>query len=267
MSVLPPHLAERTRRIGTRAALLKAILGIAVAGGGCKGCASSPSPERAAPPAPGINPGTSRFLCASPRSLSIGGTDTGFEVCADGSRHRARARNCPKAPPPVCEPWPPNAGGLAGCTRDADCSERANGVCGLLHPAGSCHCVYGCRADADCASDEICQCGEPVGHCVSARCRDDSSCVEGNICTSVALCDGPLSYRCRGGADACGGDGDCVEVADAGRTTSGSPRCSVPQGLVARGCLPRGCALMVGRPLTVGSVAIVAPLARRRDWA
>ncbi len=97
-------------------------------------------------------------------------------------------------------------------------------------PHGFCEhsCRYGCVNDAECASGEICLCGDLIGRCVEATCTVDGDCGEGFVCQRYdgltdggrALCD-IERFACQTADDSCGSDVDCGERtfcnADSGR--------------------------------------------------
>src|SRR5687767_14800051 len=97
--------------------------------------------------------------------------DVGFVQCDGGWLHRPAAATCPSLLPraelDIRESMDP-----VFCTRDLDCSERANGHCepilgcgggpdSPVRPDGY-YCEYGCTQDSDCNEGMLCLCGEPV---------------------------------------------------------------------------------------------------------
>jgi hypothetical protein len=121
-----------------------------------------------------------------------------------------------------------------------------------------CACTYGCTRDSDCATGEVCQCGEPAGHCVTANCKTDADCVAPALCASgygaPQVCYAPPeSFSCQAVGDACLTDDQCptnfVCVLDAGH----------------RAC-QKGPDAICGRPFLVAEEARVAPLEKRPDW-
>ena len=112
------------------------------------------------------------------------------------------------------------------------------GFCRLVptsHYPG-CGCTYGCVRDTDCASGEICECGDPVGTCVRAACTADSACPAGSLCASTALGWGGCSFyppgmgfECQASGDACLTNQDCAP---------GAPACAYDADAGVRGCHP-----------------------------
>ncbi|HEY8376928.1 MAG TPA: ferritin-like domain-containing protein, partial [Nannocystis sp.] len=185
---------------------------------------------------------------------------SGFVQCDGGIIHRPAPVEC-LAPvtPTSC---PPDAADTSACHTDADCTEKPFGSCqldlvfgGLNAPTDTCSCVYGCRTDADCAPGEVCRCaGEGLGlytECIPADCITDADC-PGQICGfSPDVCEPGVHFaHCTTPADACAGDGDCL-----------NPPC-VWDGIGAWTCADAVC----GRPFLVDGEAVTAPAAERDDW-
>lgn len=152
--------------------------------------------------------------------LSQTALETGFEACDDGSKHRYAALVCPTEKTTDMNPCAP-APDPAACTADADCTQEPLGYCAQAHMLnGYCGCYYGCHDDADCAANELCECGVVVGHCVPATCTVNADCGPGLGC--VATYDGEAgpactnvdlsvaaSFACQTAADECLGDLEC----------------------------------------------------------
>jgi hypothetical protein len=135
---------------------------------------------------------------------------TGFVACDQGFLHRISKHECPSLLPGTMT-FPAIDGGNSQCTRDTDCVDKPHGYCteystGLLGT----FCRYGCVHDEECSVDEICECGDPVGRCVSTTCKTDADCQGGLLCASYAInsC-GAIAYACQTIEDQCGGDSDC----------------------------------------------------------
>lgn len=212
----------------------------------------------------------------------VGGKPTGIEESLFGTIHVKEKLTCPSLLPraeacqdrsslsiPEVEPR------KGACSIDADCRERPGGYCRVILPLRRCGCAYGCTTDVDCAADEACLCGNPVGHCVKARCRSDADC-HGVRCMgydSSAGC-GDTRLAClslpqdcqndddcrssnRGPQDQCQSDDDCVGFVDYYCTPNPST------GTGPWSCRPHDC--IAGRPLLVAGRDTLAPL-RRGAW-
>jgi hypothetical protein len=169
------------------------------------GCASSlPPAETGGVP--------SEFACQSSMPYFIKGQATGFSECkGSGLRHRVHATVCPTFLPrstaEVKQAIALDAGksGEFECQSDEDCKRKLNGQCLARKATGGSFCSYGCRADADCAVDELCLCGDPIGHCVPALCRADEDCADGAVCGEYVPrvdCNGS-AYACQTPEDEC----------------------------------------------------------------
>jgi hypothetical protein len=208
---------------------------------------------------------------------------TGIERCDNGVLHRPAPVTCsvslPRPLPPSSEdagsetsisqvdylyPVYPHQAWDAGlsqeCQSDADCTERPYGFCARSYatnapeaPPARCH--YGCVQDADCDSGSLCQCDDPVGHCVPADCRSDADCAGDALCAGwvrEAGCSSERLYACQSPGDQCNGDEDCDDG-----------RCTLVDG--TRQCAPFG--PVCGRPFLVEGVARLAELRSGSDWA
>lgn len=188
------------------------------------------------------------FPCNAPSEVS-----PGYESCDNGTVHRPEIEDCPSQLPRLASMKiaPPVEG---SCTADTDCADMPHGYCTTGGQLPGTFCAYGCVKDSECGDGNICMCGEPVGHCVSASCTSDRDCGAGLRCQSYDQSQGCgiLSFACQSPADTCGGDADC-----AGGYCDGSSGTFM--------CVTGGCA--IGRPFLVDGLERVAPLARRSDWA
>jgi hypothetical protein len=202
-----------------------------------------------------------QYPCNGPQPLIVG-TDTGFQVCDTGFVHRFATHACPSKAPRTVTCGVPSEGGSGTCSVDAQCTARPNGMCTPYDlqsgtPFGACQCVYGCGSDADCASGQICLCGEPVGQCVSASCTTDADCGAGLLCTMstpLGTCPSGVPFACQTPNDSCGGNRDCSpqgSISACGYTNS------------RHQCVP-SCAF--GRPFLVRGTAQIAGTERRVDW-
>lgn len=206
--------------------------------------------------------------CTSPTPVVVAGKDTGFVRCAEGYSHRVAHADCPSLVPRpnvTCSPGGKDAG--MECGDDTDCTAKPNGVCGAGNGGPFfCSCTYGCVRDSDCASGQICECGEPVGFCVNAVCTDDSKCSPPSLCAGVPGGFGgcglaPNTYVCQSAADRCDVAKDCPDG------KNGQPQiCGYDPDAGARVC-GEGPLPCPGRPFLVHAVARVAPIARRADWS
>lgn len=146
--------------------------------------------------------------CGDSQPIAIQGQSTGFLDCSiSGMRHREVSIECPsflpRSPSDVRATLFPSADTVPGpeyrCQRDEDCTERPHGKCSASSPRGASVCLYGCRADSECADDELCFCENPIGRCVPARCRTDGDCQGDALCGWYF----PSGGGCRDTAFAC----------------------------------------------------------------
>lgn len=193
--------------------------------------------------------GGNGYPCLDPMEVGAG-----YEQCANGSVHRPTIKQCEsKLPRPVAKILPPTEG---ACTSDTDCADMPHGYCTSGGQLPGAVCAYGCVNDSECGEGSICQCGDPVGRCVSATCTSDAQCGAGLRCQSYdesAGCDF-IHFACQTPQDSCGGNADCAAL--------GGGFCSLENG--AFSCVNFGCA--IGRPFLVQGDERVAPLSRRPDW-
>lgn len=142
------------------------------------------------------------------------GPDSGLERCSRGYVRRVGPAHCSSSVPrsagvPAYNPE------IDDCHFDADCSTATYGPhahCDVRQRGFAHTCVSGCTVDAECAADEVCLCGDPVGRCVASTCRSASDCGGGWDCavaTELPLC---FSQRlsCQSDADECQSDSDCA---------------------------------------------------------
>jgi hypothetical protein len=171
-------------------------------------------------------------VCEDETSILQAFTDpaspSGFVRCGNGAVHRSEPVEC-ETPitPTTCTD---NAGG-GSCNVDADCITSPFGSCqqdpqALGEP--TCKCIYGCRTDTDCGSDEICRCaGDELGlftQCIKADCTRDSDCGERLCVLSPIACEpGGYSVACQQDDDQCFGNDVC---APGGCTFSGKWLCN-----------------------------------------
>ena len=233
-------MKRRTRLDPFSAALLSALGAAQVVA--CGGTALSRGSDGGAGPAGAAGGGTAgvaqggsgggavnRFPCNNPRDLG------GGLIQCDGFRHRETSGTCPSKVPRSDQHLAISP--TAECKTDADCTAKPYGVCqaagqpqgiggssGVSVPVGP-FCSYGCAQDRDCAANELCQCGDPVGFCTPAHCKTDADCNPGFLCAGHITqgCDGNTTYTCqspglgggnggRGGGDSCGSDADCTNA-------------------------------------------------------
>jgi hypothetical protein len=218
----------------------------------------------------GVVTGTSFIACRDPIAVVVGDSGTGFVECGDsGVLHRAGAVACPVRLPRASSACTGRGVGLdagSACATDSDCTAKPLGTCNL----GSghfpvCGCSYGCVHDSDCAAGEICQCGDPVGACITASCNLDTQCPAGSLCASSPVGWGgcswdplPVAYACESAGDMCLTNADC--------TDAGNPACGLSPDAGLRGCGPAQLACP-GRPFLIDEAPRVARVARRSDWS
>lgn len=217
------------------------------------------------------------------------GIESGTYRCENGLLHRPAEVTCPSNLP---RPLPPavdaDAGADAGvssssapsqvdflygqswspspqvfhmCSADAECTERPHGYC-TPHGGGSMppttQCAYGCQTNTDCGNGFICECGDPVGHCIPATCQTDDDCPGEALCAvwfSAYICDVSEYFSCQTPEDECNTAADCPS------DTYGS-YCSGEGGV--RTCEVNGA--VCGRPFLVEGEARLAPRVLGTDW-
>ncbi|HKO92493.1 MAG TPA: ferritin-like domain-containing protein [Polyangiaceae bacterium] len=147
------------------------------------------------------------------------------------------------------------------CKADAECTERPYGYCAPSYQGGpygyDVVCQYGCVQDSDCGAGFLCECGDPVGHCVQAECQSDADCDGDNKCAawfSPVICTGDQGYSCQAREDECNSSLDCA-AGSACLNENGKREC------VER--TPGAC----GRPFLVAGVARLAGLRPGADWS
>lgn len=187
-----------------RGSWLSAALAAAGAVGLFQGCGSPPPAESAAV-ANGLE-------CTDSMPYFIRAQQTGFSECkGSGLKHRVRATVCPTFLPRGAAEVKQAIGQDAvkseqfECERDEDCKRSVNGECKRDETKPGSYCAYGCRADADCAADELCLCDYPVGRCVHALCRADEDCEGSAVCGEYVPktdCNG-VAYACQTPKDEC----------------------------------------------------------------
>jgi hypothetical protein len=182
---------------------------------------------------------------------------TGYQVCDDGAIIRPFVAECPSTLPRP-EPVPNYDPAYYQCQYDSDCTEMAHGYCGSNYGGGlapGAYCNYGCVNDAECGAGSICECGEPVGHCVPATCTSDHDCEPGFHCADYDQSLGCqfMNFACQKPADACLSSADCAGA-----------MCSIQMG-DTRTCVMGGCA--IGRPFLIDEVARIAGVVERSDWS
>ena len=204
--------------------------------------------------------GTSKIPCDSPVPVLVDGKETGFVTCGNGVVVRAEAKVCPNLLSASSTCGSPGDGFI--CHSNADCKGGVGpyGYCGQGYGFGPpCECLTGCVQDSDCASDEICQCGDPIGRCVKTTCHTGADCAEGS-CAQVAVgTPGCTSngFACQTKTDQCQTDMDCP-------SNGGFEQCHVDMLSGARQCDPQQCA--VGRPLVVEQAWRLATLTAGAAW-
>jgi hypothetical protein len=226
-----------------------------------------------------------------PRTL-VPGIESGTYRCEDGLLHRPAQITCPSNLP---RPLPagtdadaaPDSGpsstpalsqveflyglgssrmpwvGSEPCSADAECTEEPHGYCapsyggGPVPPLAQCH--YGCQTSADCGTGYLCECGDPVGHCIPATCQTDADCPGELLCAawfSANVCGtAGVSFSCQTPED------ECNSVADCPSDRYGY-YCSGESGV--RTCEFNGA--VCGRPFLVAGEARLASRIVGTDW-
>jgi hypothetical protein len=155
--------------------------------------------------------------CGKSTPVVISGQDSGVARCSTGLRHRQQAVACPSLLPrkdshlrqraPELFSLSSSVGATLPCLKDQDCSARLHGHCELTHPGHFTYCAYGCESDADCSTNELCLCGDPIGQCVPASCRTDADCDPPFLCADYepigAECGDHDAFACQTSRDEC----------------------------------------------------------------
>ena len=192
-----------------------------------------------------------KYPCLHPKDLG------GGLISCDGFTHRDTSGTC-KTTVPRPEPYP-STSPSAMCKYDADCAAKPYGWCGPGGQIAGPLCEYGCVKDSDCAANQLCQCGDPVGTCVTANCKTDADCKTGFLCKGYDASGGCnfTTFTCQSAADTCGSDADCASAGP-------NHGCQFDAAAMHFTCQSTGCA--IGRPFLIEGAARVAPVARRADW-
>jgi len=219
------------RSFGALAALSVGIVG------GLAACAASssgvqPSGDAATDGAADVGGDGGAPTCAHATPLTVDGGDTGFDLCDDhGGLRRREAKACPTSVPRPGKLAKCDGAGTR-CSSDDDCAATPGTYCSAPPPSTHyCECTRGCRSDGDCASGQICECGDVMGRCVEAKCTGSASC-GGHDCVRAPLASGCTErYECITAKDECYGDRDC----------DGGTRCAIDDALGHRACRVAGC--------------------------
>ncbi len=205
-------------------------------------------------------PDTSHHACIDPVPIVVSGMDTGYDTCQGGTVRRRAVIVCPTAPLPPSSCMLDASSVPAFCQSNGDCDAGLFGVCNAAQFGEGCNCTYGCTRDSDCASGQICLCGDPVGRCIGASCNA-GTCGAGMECATYSLqyCPGCTEgFACQTAADTCFSNSDC-----------GDGACSIDPVTMARACSPvgpGGSCCGFGRPYLVDHRARVAAIVERPDW-
>ncbi|HET9952975.1 MAG TPA: ferritin-like domain-containing protein [Polyangiaceae bacterium] len=199
-------------------------------------------------PAPGP------FHCENPTPYDPQGT---ILSCDGGFRHRVSNDVCKSKLPRKNELPPSLYPEQDQCNSDADCVASEYGYCAgpgsELGPPIN-RCLYGCVADSDCGSGQICECGDPIGVCVSSTCKTDRDCGADLLCATYIAnpgCGG-TAYACQSLDDECASDQDC----------GANQQCSVRNG--HRVCMLPTC--VIGRPFLIEGRERLASVELRADF-
>jgi hypothetical protein len=213
----------------------------------------------------GSGPTTTASACEPPLT-DLGG---GWVQCASGMIHRPTLGTCASSlprPDPTTRPYPeyiPSDAGVPGeCRYDADCTQRPHGHCEWEPYLGGTACSYGCTANADCDSGQVCTCGDPVGTCHYATCTIDADCGAGLLCSDFIVnpgCGGQV-FACQRANDACAAQSDCPEYQYCVRGAYPDPLTSEAPSY----CSPPQC--VIGRPFLVAGDERLAASMARSDW-
>jgi len=217
--------------------------------GGASVAGNGQSSATSAGAAGSVNTNSNKYPCQNPQDLGNG------LVQCDGFKHRKQARTCASSVPRPDAVSAPQM--MGACEYDADCKDKPYGWCFGGAQTGTTTCEYGCVKDSDCAANQVCDCGEPVGRCVQAQCVSDADCENGFLCKAYDVTGGcgSITYACQAAADTCGSDLDCASSFGAHCRKEGAPEFK---------CVPGTCA--IGRPFLVEGAQRLAPVATRADW-
>lgn len=193
--------------------------------------------------------------CETDTAVLVDGHETGMYSC-DGLLHRKFALECySKIPrPEACV-----GGEFDSCKQDSDCIDAPNGYCSIVSDFGAnyCNCYYGCTNDSQCPDGTFCQCGDPVGTCVSSYCLSDKECGDYLCAKSESPYDPPCNstvFACQTAQDTCTTTADCPDLSTC--AFNGEKRdCAEQQ--------PCG----VGRPLTINGIIVLSSLNSDESWS
>jgi hypothetical protein len=185
-----------------------------------------------------------KFVCTNPE------TKGGTAWCEEGWVHRPEQGTCPTSVPRAEEFEGPDT---SECRQDSDCPGPL-GYCTQVPQLGfKTVCKNGCLSDDDCASGNICVCGDPIGVCSPASCTTDADC-PGSACLGTPVeiaCESALAFSCARDSDRCRRNSDCFPQ-----------MCSIRDGL--RQCVGQG---GCGRPFIVQGDERRAALGFGSGWA
>jgi hypothetical protein len=150
-----------------------------------------------------VGGGYGRFECTNPE------TKAGFTKCEEGWMHRPERATCPTSVPRAEEF---DGSGSNQCRKDSDCVGPLQYCAQMTAPAEQV-CRTGCLSDDDCATGNICVCGDPIGTCSRATCTTDADC-PGSACLGTYYlnpCYRLVEFSCATEADRCRRDSDCTQ--------------------------------------------------------
>lgn len=136
--------------------------------------------------------------------------------------HRVTSPSCATPPPAGNCGLSPNTNNIASsgaCALDSDCTGVNARCTGPFF--GMCSCTHDeCGGDADCATDQTCDCREArlyeptqANYCLPSNCRVDSDCGANGYCSPShdieCGLDGERGWYCHTKKDRCTNDSDC----------------------------------------------------------
>jgi hypothetical protein len=181
-----------------------------------------------------VGGGYGRFECTNPE------TKAGFTQCEEGWMHRPERATCPTSVPRAEEF--DGSGGSHECRKDSDCVGPLQ-YCARYADFAPQVCRTGCLSDDDCATGNICLCGDPIGTCSPATCTTDADC-PGSVCLGTdyqSLNDLVVEFSCATEADRCRRDSDCTQPSTREcRISAGVRQCQGYGGTPGRPFIVRG---------------------------
>ena len=140
--------------------------------------------------------------CSNPTQLG-----NGIELCEEGVKRRTQATSCEDKRSTYI--IPEDCADIA-CSGELDyCVTYHQPSFPGTHSPSQSKCTTGCLSDSDCASDHICECGDPIGRCVPASCKTNSDCSPEQNCLLNSKLRALDIYACTSPEQPCFVNSDC----------------------------------------------------------